>query len=166
MVLGMSPDERGELVSFHGYDAIARRAHVNRRTVVRVVGWQRDSSAPLIQISRPQQTKGVRHPTFRFTLVRDPLAFAAARDRARAEELERFRQHYDFPDKAEHQKAVVLAATPELEAQAKASLKRATRKALLKNKGRLPLRAVEPLITETGTLLPATNERTKTRASV
>ena len=166
MVLGMSPDARGDLVCFHGYDAIARRAHVDRKTVQRVVHWQRDASAPLIQISRAEQTKGVRHPTFRLTLIGDPIAFATARDQARAANLEAFVPRYDFPERTQLQTAVILA-TPDQEQQAKRNLANGAKSALKRSKGRLPLRAVKALVTEGGTLIPqqarGTSGPTKTR---
>lgn len=75
---------------------IARRAHVGVRTVARVIAWQKDAPAPLVEITMDEQTFGYKHKGLaRFTLIERPLEFAGKRDVARARHVEEFRARWD-----------------------------------------------------------------------
>jgi hypothetical protein len=93
-------EDAGMFNCFLTVATIACRAHVSERTVQRVLAWQRDAASPLLAIERPGQTRGMWHACHRFTLVLEPMRFAACRDAARAKKVSRVQerqaaQHYD-----------------------------------------------------------------------
>ncbi len=105
--LGRDASSGGAFNCFLSYAEIARRATLSRRSVIRIMERLRSSPVPLVQIQQTGETRGIVHRCFRFTLVRDPLAFAEARDRER-----RTRQHaaaeHGRLDKIVIQKAYLL----------------------------------------------------------
>ena len=86
VVRAMSPDgTSGDFNSFLSYPTIARWAGISVASVKRMLQRHCDGPAPLFYRSRTGQTRGRPHACYRFTLVRHPEKFAAARDAARAE---------------------------------------------------------------------------------
>ena len=86
VVRAMSPDETsGDVNCFLSYPTIARWAGISVASVKRMLQRHCDGPAPLFYRSRTGQTRGRQHACYRFTLVRHPESFAAARDGARAE---------------------------------------------------------------------------------
>jgi len=73
------------------------------------VDWQKDAPSPLIEVSRPNQTRGILHGSCRFSLVVDPPAFAMAGDRSRAVHVEQAgeRLHELRPEKLKDQQALL-----------------------------------------------------------
>ena len=86
VVRAMSPDgTSGEFNCFLSYPTIAKWAGISVASVKRMLHKHCDGPAPLLYRSRTGQTRGRRHACYRFTLVRHPDKFAAARDVARSE---------------------------------------------------------------------------------
>lgn len=84
IVRAMSFDANtGDFNGFLSYPTIARWAGVSVASVKRMLHRHGKSPAPLVYWSRPGETRGHRHACYRFTLVRHPERFAAARDAAR-----------------------------------------------------------------------------------
>lgn len=77
----------GEFNCFLSYPTIARWSGISVSSVKRMMQKHCDGPAPLLQRSLTGETRGHRHACYRFTLVRHPEKFAAARDAARAERL-------------------------------------------------------------------------------
>ena len=75
----------GSFNCFLSYPTLAKRAGVSVASVKRAVQAHCDGAAPLVHRVRTGETRGHRHACYRFTLVRHPEQFAAARDAARAE---------------------------------------------------------------------------------
>ena len=75
----------GEFNCFLSYPTIAKWSGTSVASVKRMLQRHCDGPAPLFYRSRTGQTRGHRHACYRFTLVRHPEKFAAARDAARAE---------------------------------------------------------------------------------
>jgi hypothetical protein len=74
---------------FLSYPTIAKRAGISVASVKRALQKHCDGSAPLLCRSLAGETRGHHHACYRFTLVRHPEQFAAARDAARAAHCER-----------------------------------------------------------------------------
>jgi hypothetical protein len=92
IVRAMSLDGRsGDFNCFLSYPTIAKWAGVSIASVKRMLQTHCDGSAPLLYRLRAGETRGHRHACYRFTLVRHPEKFAAARDAARAAH----REHVD-----------------------------------------------------------------------
>ena len=92
IVRAMSLDGRSvDFNCFLSYPTIAKWAGVSIASVKRMLQTHCDGSAPLLYRSLPGETRGHRHACYRFTLVRHPEKFAAARDAARAAH----REHVD-----------------------------------------------------------------------
>ena len=86
VIRAMSPDgDAGEWNCFLSYPTIARWSGMSVASVKRMLQRHCDGPAPLFFRSRSGQTRGHRHACYRFTLVRHPEQFAAARDAARAD---------------------------------------------------------------------------------
>jgi hypothetical protein len=86
VVRAMSPDgASGEFNCFLSYPTIVKWAGISLASVKRMLQQHCDGPAPLFYRSRPGQTRGRHHACYRFTLVRHPERFAAARDAARVE---------------------------------------------------------------------------------
>jgi hypothetical protein len=86
VVRAMSPDgASGEFNCFLSYPTIAKWAGISVASVKRMLQRHCDGPAPLFYRSRTGQTRGRHHACYRFTLVRHPEKFAAARDAARVE---------------------------------------------------------------------------------
>jgi hypothetical protein len=86
VVRAMSPDgASGDVNCFLSYPTIARWAGISVASVKRMLQRHCDGPAPLFYRSRTGQTRGRQHACYRFTLVRHPETFAAARDVSRAE---------------------------------------------------------------------------------
>ena len=79
----------GDVNAFLSYPTIARWAGVSIASVKRALQKHGDGPAPLLYRSMPGATRGYKHACYRFTLVRSPEKFAAARDAARATHRER-----------------------------------------------------------------------------
>jgi len=154
IISAMDADENGDQVTFLSYNTIAARAHVNRKSVQRVVSWQKESQMPLIYTKRVVETKGIRHPSYRFTLIKNPLAFAASRDGARAENLNAFCERYrdEAPAIFEVQRQRAMATGDE--AQADLELHQGVDVIINRTRNGLPYKAMKPLITRTGSLQP------------
>ena len=75
----------GDFNCFLSYPTIAKWSGISVASVKRMLQKHCDGPAPLLQRSLPGETRGYRHACYRFTLVRHPERFAAARDAARAE---------------------------------------------------------------------------------
>jgi hypothetical protein len=89
IIRAMSFDEReGAFNCFLSYPTIAKWSGLSIASVKRALQKQGDGPAPLIGRSKPGRTRGYPHACYRFTLVRHPQKFAAARDDARAERRE------------------------------------------------------------------------------
>jgi hypothetical protein len=82
----------GDFNCFLSYPTLARWAGVSIASIKRVLRKHGDGPAPLLYWSMPGQTRGHRHACYRFTLVRHPEKFAAARDAARSVKGERVDQ--------------------------------------------------------------------------
>ena len=76
----------GEYASFPSMRDIARRSGLNVSTVKRLLKAHCDGPLPLLCRTRPGETFGRRHRSYRFVLVRHPEAFARARDQKRLAE--------------------------------------------------------------------------------
>jgi DNA-binding transcriptional MerR regulator len=86
IIRAMSFDEReGAFNCFLSYPTIAKWSGVSLASLKRALQKHSDGPAPLIGRSKPGHTRGYPHACYRFTLVRHPEKFAAARDDARAE---------------------------------------------------------------------------------
>jgi hypothetical protein len=86
VVQAMSPDgASGECNCFLSYPTIAKWAGISVASVKRMLQKHCDGPVPLFYRSRTGQTRGRHHACYRFTLVRHPEKFAAARDAARVE---------------------------------------------------------------------------------
>jgi hypothetical protein len=86
VVRAMSHDiEAGECNCFLSYPTIARWSGMSVASVKRMLQRHCDGPAPLFYRSRAGQTSGHPHACYRFTLVRHPEKFAAARDAGRLE---------------------------------------------------------------------------------
>ena len=86
IIRAMSFDEReGAFNCFLSYPTIAKWSGVSLASLKRALQKHSDGPAPLICRSKPGHTRGHPHACYRFTLVRHPEKFAAARDDARAE---------------------------------------------------------------------------------
>ena len=154
IIRAMSDDERGELVTFLSYNTIAERAHVNRKTVQRAIAWQKDARVPLVFAMRVDRTKGIAHPTYRFTLVKDPLVFAAKRDETRAAKRDEFRTRYRNGE-SDAVRAVQRARlmAPDDDPQSDRDLHQGISAAIERARGGLPRKVVVPLVAPTGSLL-------------
>jgi DNA-binding transcriptional MerR regulator len=75
----------GDFNCFLSYPTIAKRAGISIASVKRALQKHCDGAAPLLCRSLAGETRGHHHACYRFTLVRHPEQFAAARDAARAE---------------------------------------------------------------------------------
>ena len=85
IVRAMSFDgDSGEFNCFLSYPTIAKWSGVSMASVKRMLQAHCDGPAPLFYRSRTGETRGHHHACYRFTLVRYPEKFAAARDAARA----------------------------------------------------------------------------------
>ena len=93
VVRAMSRDgDTGEWNCFVSYPTIARWSGMSVASVKRMLQKHCDGPVPLFYRSLTGQTRGRQHACYRFTLVRHPEKFAAARDAARAkrgQEVER-----------------------------------------------------------------------------
>ena len=149
IVKAMGPNERGDMVTFLSYNTIAARAHVNRKSVQRVIAWQKDAPAPLFFAMLAGRTKGISHPTYRFTLIQDPILFAAKRDEARLVNCEAFEARYreQAPALRELQRAELLA-TDDRPHDLQKGLAAITDKA----RGTLPRKVVARMVTPSGSL--------------
>ncbi|MEO8481537.1 MAG: hypothetical protein ABI634_04955 [Acidobacteriota bacterium] len=86
VVRAMSLDvETGDWNCFVSYPTLARWSGMSVASVKRMLQKHVDGPAPLFFRTRTRQTRGHRHDCYRFTAVRHPERFAAARDAARAE---------------------------------------------------------------------------------
>jgi hypothetical protein len=86
VVRAMSPDgAAGECNCFLSYPTIARWTGISLASVKRMLQRHCDGPAPLFYRLLTGQTRGRYHACYRFTLVRHPEQFAAARDKARTE---------------------------------------------------------------------------------
>ena len=86
VVRAMSGDgASGEFNCFLSYSTIAKWSGISVASVKRMLQRHCDGPAPLFYRSRTGETRGRRHACYRFTLVRHPERFAAARNAARAE---------------------------------------------------------------------------------
>ena len=74
----------GDFNCFLSYPTIAKWAGVSIASVKRALRKHGDGPAPLLYRSKPGATRGHKHVCYRFTLVRFPEKFAAARDASRA----------------------------------------------------------------------------------
>ena len=84
IVRAVGADEStGDFNCFLTYATIARRAGLSVASVKRGLYRHCDGPAPLVCRSTPGATRGHAHACYRFTLVRHPENFAAARDAAR-----------------------------------------------------------------------------------
>ena len=121
VICGAMSEDGRSFNCFLSMGTIAKRAHVCERTVRRIVDWQRDAPSPLIEISRPNMTRGIAHGSCRFSLVLDPPAFAEARDASRADHVALARQRLNElrPEELEDQKALILNRITEAEYQAR-----------------------------------------------
>ena len=77
--------ETGEWNCFLSYPTLARWSGMSVASVKRMLLKHCDGPAPLFYRTRARQTRGHPHDCYRFTAVRHPERFAAARDVARAE---------------------------------------------------------------------------------
>jgi hypothetical protein len=85
VIRAMSFDDSVEAFNcFLSYPTIAKWSGVSIASVKRALQKHVDGPAPLIFRSKPGQTRGYHHACSRFTLVRHPERFAAARDATRA----------------------------------------------------------------------------------
>jgi hypothetical protein len=78
----------GDFNCFLSYPTIAKRAGISVASVKRALQTHCDGSAPLLYRSMAGETRGHHHLCYRFTLVRHPERFAAAREVARSSNLE------------------------------------------------------------------------------
>jgi hypothetical protein len=84
VVRAMSADATsGECNCFLSYPTIAKWAGISVASVKRMLQRHCDGPVPLVYRSRAGETRGHRHACYRFTLVRHPETFAAARDAGR-----------------------------------------------------------------------------------
>jgi hypothetical protein len=84
VIRAMSRDEgEGDFNCFLSYPTIAKWSGISMASVKRMMQKHCDGPAPLFYRSRTGQTRGHNHACYRFTLVRHPERFAAARDDAR-----------------------------------------------------------------------------------
>lgn len=84
VVRAMSPDgASGEWNCFLSYPTMAKWSGISVASVKRMLQKHCDGPAPLFFRSRTGQTRGRHHACYRFTLVRHPEKFAAARDATR-----------------------------------------------------------------------------------
>ena len=138
--------------TFLGYDRIAERSHVTRKTVQRVLmDWQANSRVPLVSASSPgNHTKGITHATRRLELIADPLAFALARDESRDAHQVAFRQRFTDQERGtvlELQRARLIAADDQ---DAEAVLRMGVADAVERTRGKLPRKVAKNQITATG----------------
>lgn len=85
VVRAMSLDvDSGEFNGFLSYPTMAKWSGTSVASVKRMLQKHCDGPAPLLHRSLTGETRGYRHACYRFTLVRSPEKFAAARDAARA----------------------------------------------------------------------------------
>jgi hypothetical protein len=75
-------EDKGEFSCFLSLPTIARRSGVSVRTAERLLERHCKVPAPLLARSYPGTTRGHVHRCARFTLVRNPEAFAQNRDHA------------------------------------------------------------------------------------
>ena len=86
VVRAMSPDgNTGDWNCFLSYPTIARWSGTSIASVKRMLQRHCDGPAPLFYRTRTGQTRGRPHQCYRFTWVRSPEKFAAARDATRHE---------------------------------------------------------------------------------
>jgi len=86
VIRAMSLDgDAGEWNCFLSYPTIARWSGMSVASVKRMLQRHCDGSAPLFYRTKSGQTRGRPHACYRFTLVRHPEQFAAARDEARTD---------------------------------------------------------------------------------
>ena len=142
-IVGAMSADGNRWATFVGYDRIAERAHVTRKTVQRVLAdWQANSRMPLVSASSPgNQTKGIEHATRRLELIADPLTFAAARDASRESHRAAFRKQFTEQERDtvfELQRARVMAATDDT--QADDALRSGITQAVDRARGKLPRR--------------------------
>lgn len=137
-------EDGSTLNCFLGLQTVAQRAHVSRRTVQRVLAWQRDAPAPLIAIATPGATRGMVHACYRFTLVKDPPAFVAGRQTARAREVAKAQERLQAarPDELEDQKEVILGRLSETAYSERKAARVATARGTLPKRVKLPSTAI------------------------
>ncbi|MEQ1761166.1 MAG: hypothetical protein ABL986_22895 [Vicinamibacterales bacterium] len=86
IIRAMGPDEEtGEWNCFVSYPTIGKWSGVSLASVKRMLQRHCDGPAPLFYRTKSGRTRGRLHTCYRFTLVRHPEKFVAARDAARAE---------------------------------------------------------------------------------
>ncbi len=86
VIRAMSPDsDAGEWNCFLSYPTIARWSGTSVASVKRMLQRHCDGPAPLFHRTRSGQTRGRPHACYRFTVVKHPEKFAAARDATRQE---------------------------------------------------------------------------------
>ncbi len=86
VIRAMSPEgDADEWNCFLSYPTIARWSGMSVASVKRMLQRHCDGSAPLFFRTRSGRTRGRPHACYRFTLVRHPEQFAAARDKARTD---------------------------------------------------------------------------------
>ena len=167
IIRAMSPDGN-RWATFLGYDRIAERSHVTRKTVQRVLmDWQANSRIPLVSASSPgNHTKGIAHATRRLELIADPLAFARARDESREAQQAAFRQRFTEHERGtvvELQRARLVAADDQ---EAEAVLRSGVAAAVDRTRGTLPRKVAKKQITATGSLLPRVDQRSRKTTAV
>ena len=88
VIRAMGFDEAvGDYDCFLAHKTIAKRAGCAVRTVMRLLQRHCNGKRPLLARSSPGHTRGHPHRCFRWTLVRNPEAFAAARDASRVDKV-------------------------------------------------------------------------------
>lgn len=131
-----------EGVAFLGRKLLARDAACTEdtiKTVLRKLRRKQREEDPLVLLSLPGETKGIRHLCYRFTLVRNPVAYAEGRTRKRAEEVQRSLRELTRGAEEKHRK------------QKTEDLRRRQEDAVLMKRaadGKLPLQEVEDLRAE------------------
>ena len=81
-------DDAGEWNCFLSYPTVAKWSGTSVASVKRMLQKHCDGPAPLFHRTRTGQTRGRAHQCYRFTRVRHPEKFAAARDAERARHCE------------------------------------------------------------------------------
>ena len=81
----MSRDDRDKWVAFMGLPDLAKRTGYSVKTISRSIDALKNSPEPLFRIYLGGVTRGITHNCYGFELVRNPKAFAEARDRTRTE---------------------------------------------------------------------------------
>ena len=81
----MSRDDQDKWVAFMGLPDLAKRTGYSVKTISRSIDALKNSPEPLFRIYLGGVTRGIAHSCYGFELVRNPKAFAEARDRTRTE---------------------------------------------------------------------------------